>query len=291
MLSGEPFPTTEDRLLGGRVRLRQPRDGYRAAIDPVLLAALVPAVAGERVLDLGCGAGAAALCLLSRVPGIQVTGLELQPALADLARGNAALSGWAERFHVIEGSVLAAPPEVTADGFDHVMTNPPYLEAGKANAPPGPSKAAANVEGEGGLAGWMKAAVKLLRPKGRLAVVHRADRLADLLAALRGRGVGELRIHPLWPKPGRSAGRVLLSARKGVRTPLELCPGLVLHCDDGSYTEAAERVLRCGEAFTAQGCSVPRHSRQSGNPCLGKAASATATDLRVRGDDEGNGED
>jgi tRNA1(Val) A37 N6-methylase TrmN6 len=242
MLPGMPFPTTEDRLLGGRVRLLQPAEGYRAAVDPVLLAASVRAGEGEHVLDLGCGAGAAALCLLARLPGVRVTGLEVQPELAALARANATLNG--AGFEVAEGSLLAPPPLLGP--FDWVMTNPPYLEAGRSSAPPLASKSIANVEGEVSLTAWVKAAVKLLKPKGRLAVVHRADRLADLLAALQGRGVGELRILPLWPKAGRPAGRVVVTARKGVRSPLELLSGLVLHREDGAYTDEAEAVLRGG---------------------------------------------
>ena len=241
MPTGVSFPTTEDRLLGGRVRLLQPTEGYRAAIDPVLLAAAVRAGDGERVLDLGCGVGAAAFCLLARLPGVRLTGLELQPALAALARANAALNGVG--MEVVEGSLLAPP---ALEPFDWVMTNPPYLEAGRASVPPQASKGLANVEGDASLADWLKAAVRLLKPKGHLAVIHRADRLADLLAALRGRGVGEVRVLPLWPKPGRSAGRVIVTARKGVRTPLDLLPGLVLHRDDGAFTEAAEAVLRGG---------------------------------------------
>jgi tRNA1(Val) A37 N6-methylase TrmN6 len=231
-------------LLGGRVRLHQPAHGYRAAIDPVLLAAVVTVAEGGQVLDLGCGVGAAALCLLARLAAVRVTGLELQPELAALARCNAALNGVADRFEVVEGSVLAPP--LAPGGFDVVMTNPPYLEATRAKSPPHAGKAAANVEGEAGLAEWIGAAVRLLAPKGRLAVIHRADRLADLLVALSERKLGAIRVLPLWPKPGRPAGRVVVTARKDARTPLELLPGLVLHRDDGRYTEAAEAVLREG---------------------------------------------
>ena len=241
------FRVTEDRLLGGRVGLRQPAEGYRAAIDPVMLAAAVAAAPGDRVLDLGCGVGAAALCLLERLPGLRATGLEVQPELAELARHNAGINGRAESFQVMEGSVAALASGL--GGFDHVMTNPPFHRAGRGSPPPGAIKAIANVEGEVDLASWLKAAVALLRPKGWLTVIHRADRLADLVAALTGTGGGAVRILPLWPKPGRPAGRVIVSARKGSRAPSELLPGLVLHRDDGGYTEAAQAVLRDGGAL------------------------------------------
>ncbi|MFD2233413.1 tRNA1(Val) (adenine(37)-N6)-methyltransferase [Phaeospirillum tilakii] len=240
---------TEDRLLGGRVRLRQPADGYRAAIDPVLLAAAVTATPGERVLDLGCGVGAAALCLLARRPDLRVTGLELQPELAELARINAAANDHADRFEVVTGSALAPPAAIAPGGFAQVITNPPFALAGAGTVPPDRSKALAHVEAGFDLAGWIRAAARALAPKGRLWVIHRADRLDALLAAFAGRGLGEVRVLPLWPKAGRPAGRVIVSARKGSRAPFALLPGLVLHRDDGGYSPAAEAVLRDAAAL------------------------------------------
>jgi len=235
---------TEDGLLGGRVRLRQPVGGYRAAIDPVLLAAAVTAAPGERVLDLGCGVGAAALCLLARQPSLHVTGLELQPVLADLARDNAGRNGCADRFTVVTGSALAPPPEIAPAGFAQVISNPPFVAAGRGTRPPDGSKALAHIEDGFDLADWIRAAARALAPKGRLWLIHRADRLESLLAAFAGRGLGEVRVLPLWPKPGRPASRILVSARKGARTPLALLPGLMLHREDGAYTAEAEAVLR-----------------------------------------------
>lgn len=242
------LPVTRDRLLNGRVLLTQPRHGYRAAIDPVLLAAAVAPASGESVLDLGCGVGAAALCLMARVPGLRLTGLEIQPELARLARLNAAANGAAD-FTVVDGSAEAPPARWT--GFDHVMTNPPYVAAGRGTPPPGILKATANMEGGLDLAGWIKAAARLVRPKGSLTLIHRADRLAELLAAFAGRGLGRVRVVPLWPKAGRPAGRIIVSAVKGSRAPLEILPGLILHRDDGGATAAAEAILRDAAALTA----------------------------------------
>lgn len=239
---------TEDTLLGGRVKLRQPAEGYRAAIDPVFLAAAVPAQAGQAVLDVGVGVGAAALCLALRVPGCRISGIELQPALAALARDNVALNGLAGRVDVLTGNLAAPPPRLAPGSFHHVMTNPPFLDPDRASAPPHPGKAAANLEGEVDLARWLRFCVTMLRPKGTLTVVHRADRLDELLANLRGR-VGEITVCPLWPKAGRPAKRILLRARKGIAAPLELLPGLVLHEADGNYTPAARAVLWNGAAI------------------------------------------
>lgn len=244
MREGERPATTEDHFLGGRVVVRQPEHGYRAGSDPIFLAAAVPARAGQKVLDLGCGVGTAALALLARVEGVQVTGLELQPELAELARFNGERNGFGERFTVVRGCLTAPPDGIRGQGFDHVITNPPWYEPGTIHAPAAESKAIGHLEGEVDLAAWLKAAVRFLKPKGRLFIVHRADRLGDILAGLKPLRIGEVRVFPLWPKPGRAATRVVVAARKDSKAPLEVLPGLMLHVEDGGYTERADDVLR-----------------------------------------------
>lgn len=234
--------TTEDRLLGGRVLLRQPAGGYRAAIDPVLLAATIPAGEGDRVLDMGCGVGAAALCLAVRIPGCLLTGVELQPALAGLARSNATANGLEGRMAVIEGDIASAP----AGLFDHAMANPPFLDRG--TRAPDASKAAANMEGEVDLAGWIAAAARAVKPKGWLTMIHRADRLDAVCAALAPR-FGAVAILPVWPKAGQPARRVLVRARLGARSPASLHPGLMLHRPEGGFTPEAEAILRDAAPF------------------------------------------
>ena len=156
---------SEDALLDGRLRLRQPTGGYRTAIDPVFLAAAVPAGPGCRALDLGCGVGAAGLCLLARAPGAFVTGLELQPALAELARDNAALNGLADRFGVVCGD-MTATDEPAPGEFDEVFCNPPHQPAAAASPPPDAAKGLATHEGAVGLADWAAAALRFARPRG-----------------------------------------------------------------------------------------------------------------------------
>ena len=236
---------TEDRLLGGRVRLLQAARGYRVAIDPVILAAAVPARAGEAVLDLGCGSGAAALCLLARVPGVEATGLECDPAAAALARDNAAANGVGDRFRVLEGELLAPPPALRAARFDHVLLNPPYLDPARARLPEDPDRRRSHGEAAAGLADWLDLGLRRLRDDGSLSVIHRAERLDEILAALAGRAGGAV-VFPLWPggAEAKPAKRILLRARKGSRAPLSLHPGLVLHRPDGGFTTAAEAVLR-----------------------------------------------
>lgn len=240
-----------DTLLDGRVRLHQPQAGYRAAIDPVLLAAFTAAEAGERVLDVGTGTGAAALCLAIRVPGAMVVGLEKRAEAAAFARRNAALNGVDGRVSVLEGDLLAPPPGLVPGTFDRVMMNPPYLRAGAASVPPDAWKAAANVEGEAGLTDWVRFAAAMLKPRGTLTMVHRADRVDEILAALHGARFGSLTLVPLWPKPGEEARRLLLAARKGGRSPARFTAGLVLHGPDGAYSARAQRILRDMEPLIA----------------------------------------
>jgi tRNA1(Val) A37 N6-methylase TrmN6 len=230
-----------DAILGGQLRLRQPARGYRAGIDPVFLAAAAPPVA--RALDLGCGAGAAALCLARRLPAVEVAGLELQPALAALARENARLNGLEDRVAIQEGDLLRPPAAPSLGGFDLVMANPPFHAAGSATAPAEPGRARGHVEGAADLAAWVRQALKFAGPKGLLLMVHRPERLGDLLALLEGRA-GGITVFPLWPALGRPARRILLLARKGSAAPLALAAGLVLHEADGRYTPAADAVLR-----------------------------------------------
>ncbi|MDF1794730.1 MAG: methyltransferase [Thalassobaculaceae bacterium] len=233
--------TTEDLLLHGRVRLIQPISGYRAAIDPVLLAASVPARAGERVVDLGCGAGAVFACIAGRVTGVEVIGVERDAAMADLARRTLEANNLTGRIETADLATLSGTWE--AGRIDHVAANPPYLTSDRADPSPNAGRAAAGMEEGAALADWTAVARRCLRHKGTVTLVHRADRLDDILAAL-AKGFGSVVIYPLFPKAGRDATRVLVRAVRGGRAPLRLAAGLVLHGDDGTYTPAADAVLR-----------------------------------------------
>ncbi len=242
MATTEPAATTLDLLQGGRIRLRQPRRGYRVAVDPVLLAAAVPERHCRRVLDAGAGTGAASLCLAARVPDCRIVALERDPATAALLAANVRENGFADRITVVRGDLVDPPAEAAGADFDLVMTNPPYIAAGK-GTPAAAERRAATVESLP-LAAWLAACLRRLAPRGRLLLVHRCDRLAEIVAVLAGR-CGDLRLFPLWPRAdGPEAGRVLVLARKGVRSPAHLLRGLVLHRPEGGYTPEAERVLR-----------------------------------------------
>jgi tRNA1(Val) A37 N6-methylase TrmN6 len=230
----------------------QPATGYRVAIDPVLLAAAVTPRPGERVLDAGSGTGAASLCLAVRCTGCEITGLEREATLVRMARSSAALNGLADRVRFEEGDLVDPCSPARMGTFDQVMTNPPYLSGQSATPPPLDARARAHVEGDAGLATWLLACLDLLRPKGTLTVIQRADRLDEVLAELRGLA-GDIVIHPLWPTGQRDAKRVLVRGRKATRGPLRLARGTVLHYVDGGWTEEAEAILRGGEGLDLEG--------------------------------------
>lgn len=231
--------------------VRQPRAGYRAGVDAVMLAAAVPARAGDQVLELGCGAGAAALCLCARVPGIRVTGVEIQPAYAALARRNAEENG--ADFAVIEGDAAALPAALRAAAYDHVMLNPPYFRRDRGHAARDAGRETAFGEALP-LQGWIEAATRRLRSEGWLTLIHRAERLADILRAMDGR-LGSIRIRPLAPRAGRDALTVIVQARKGGRAPLRLLAPLILHAGDrhpgdvDHFTATAAAILKSGAAL------------------------------------------
>jgi tRNA1(Val) A37 N6-methylase TrmN6 len=245
-------PLTHDAILGGRLHIDQPKHGFRVAIDSVFLPAAVPARVGETVLDLGCGVGAASLCLLRRVPQCTVIGLELQPDLVELARGNAIGNGVEGSFEPLLGDVANPPERITQEKFFHVMMNPPYLEAGSGQAPKSASRAASSIEAGVPLSRWIETGIRSLRPGGSLTLIHRADRLQDILVALASEApdAGEVVIFPLWPETRRNpAIRVIVRARRGIAAPLRIASGLVLHESDGSFTREAELVLREAHAL------------------------------------------
>jgi tRNA1(Val) A37 N6-methylase TrmN6 len=234
---------TEDRLLGGRVRVRQPADGYRAAIDPVFLAAAVAVEPHQLVLDVGCGSGAAMLCLATRVPECRIVGLEMQRELVRLAGDNAILNAMETRVSVMIGDLLHPPPRLSPGSFDHVMANPPFNQRGRGTPTPIPAKADATIESDADLGAWVRFSFAMVRSKGTVTFIHRADRIDALLGEIAGRA-GELVVFPLWAGHGADASRVLVRARKQIAAPARLASGLVLHEADGRFTAAAEAILR-----------------------------------------------
>ena len=239
--------TTHDRFLGGRLTLRQPAKGYRAGVDAALLAAACGLRPGERLLEAGCGAGAVMLAAALRAPGAaEVVGLERDPAMAALARENIRDNGLDGRARVVEGDVAAGFAALGLVPFDAVAANPPFFDDADAIRGPHPTRRGAYLADDG-LDGWIGFMLKALREGGTLTLIHRADRLGDILGLLAPKA-GSVRVRPIQPFADAPAKRVVVRALKTGKAPLVLLPALVLHDrSEAKYTPQAEAILR-GEA-------------------------------------------
>ena len=237
--------TTTDAFLGGLLTLKQPAHGFRAGMDSVMLPAAVPAADGQAVLELGSGAGVAALCLARRVLGVHVAGLEMQDDMVDLSTANAAANVLSDRIRFLHGVVEQPPAGLPRDAFDHVMMNPPYFVDGLDDPSPNAHRRASSIADADALSRWTKCARTHLKARGTLTAILPTERLPAMLTALET-GFGGVTIFPLWPRQGEPAKRVLVHARKGSRAAFALKQGLVLHGPDGTLTPEADAILRTG---------------------------------------------
>ncbi|MGE3769950.1 MAG: tRNA1(Val) (adenine(37)-N6)-methyltransferase [Bdellovibrionales bacterium] len=235
--------TTTDKLLGGRIQLRQPAEGYRVAVDPVLLAAAVRADKYQRVAELGCGTGAALLCLNARVMGLSGIGLEPDATLRNLAEAN--MDANAAPFGIIEGDVETA---LTFDPqeYDHVFFNPPFYDDADFSASPHETRNKAHALTVP-LAGWFKAARRMLKPEGELTLIIPPAMLQETLGLMNG--MGAIEVLPIRAASAKPAKRLIVRGIMGRKTPLAVLPDFILHKEDGSYTDGAEAVLRGGKAL------------------------------------------
>jgi tRNA1(Val) A37 N6-methylase TrmN6 len=241
----------ENRSLGGRVRLLQPSRGYRAGLDASLLAAACDAQAGERVLDVGCGVGAVFLAAAVRRPQTRFWGLERDSEALELARRNIALNGLEDRAEALAWAVERGFARLGLQPFDGVLCNPPFFDEPSRLRAPHPKRLGAYMA-DAGLKAWTDLLLKAVREGGSITLIHRADRLADLLALLAPKA-GSFRIRPVHPFADEPAKRVLLRAIKTGKAPLQLLPPLVLHDRSGAkHTPEAEAILR-GEADLSWG--------------------------------------
>jgi tRNA1(Val) A37 N6-methylase TrmN6 len=241
---------TRDAVLGGRLRLTQPRHGHRVGHDAILLAAATPAHADEHAVDFGAGIGAAGLALAVRVAGCAVTLVEIDDGLAEFAAGNAQDNGLADRVRSVRLDVTAPARAFTAAGLAtgsvmRVMMNPPFNDPARQRTSPDPRRQLAHMASCDVLMVWTRSAARLLRPGGTLTLIWRADGLADVLQALKP-AFGAVQVLPVHPKAGAQAIRVLVRGTKASRAPLALLPGLFLNDAAGRPTDEAEAVLRGG---------------------------------------------
>lgn len=240
--------TSIDGFLNGDLQIEQPKIGYRAATDPVYLAASVPATQGQSVLDVGCGVGVASLCLGFRCQAI-LTGLEIQSNYAQLAQRNAKSNN--VNFKPVLGDLSNLPLEIRSMEFDHVMTNPPFFEPRSVSRPSDSGKSIAHVETLD-LKDWIKLSLKRLKPLGTFSIIQRADRLTEILSAV-SFGCGDIKILPIASRSNRAAGRVLVQVKKGSKGPLELLSPFIVHdgmthdAIDNQYSKHAISILRHGQ--------------------------------------------
>ena len=237
-------PLSAGTLLGGRVSYRQPVTGYRTGIEPVLLAASVPAQSGDRVVEAGTGAGAGLLCLAARVGGISGIGIERDPAMAALAQINFAANG--------RSGLAVLPQDVTewrADAAcDHALANPPW-HCHSGTVSPETGRRTAKVADGGLLARWSMSLARALRHRGTLTLILPAGLLQQGIHALAAAGCPETAVLPLWPRQGEAARLIVLRGVRNGGGPGRLLPGLVLHDANGNYTAEAHNVLRAGAAL------------------------------------------
>ncbi len=243
--------TSDDAVLGGRLVLRQPLRGHRVGHDAILLAAATAAGPGDHAVDLGAGVGAAGLALATRVDGVRVTLVDIDPVLVALAEENAARNGMNKQVRALCFDVGAPAEAFAAAGLaagsaDCVLMNPPFNDLG--NPSPEPLRRAAHTAPKGTLDTWLQAAARLLRPAGVLTLIWRADAVTEVLAGLAA-DFGAVTLLPIYPKPDAPAIRVLARAMKASRAPLALLPGLVLADAAGKPTMQAEAVLRSGASL------------------------------------------
>lgn len=246
---------SEDAVLGGRLVLRQPLRGHRVGHDAILLAAATSAKSGDHAVDLGAGVGGAGLALARRIEGLNVTLVEVDPVLTELAAGNAQRNGLSDRVRAVRLDVESSAADFIAAGLAPgsaacVLMNPPFNVAQQPS--PDHARRLAHAATEATLERWLRTAARLLRVDGVITLIWRADRLTDVLAAL-GKDFGAITVLPVHPKPGAAAIRVLVRATKASRAPLALLPGFLLADADGKPTAAAEAVLRKGEALSLTG--------------------------------------
>lgn len=227
-------------VLNKRLKLCHTAQGFKTSIDSVLLAASCAAKSGEHILDLGCGVGGAGLSVLTRVKGVNLTGVEIQDDHAHLARQNAHVNDFADQCEFIVSDIRHYKSD---QNFDHVICNPPYLTAGAHLRSPSEEKATAMGHADATLKDWVDVAFKRLKPKGALVMIHRADQLGQIIQNLDQR-FGSVEIFPLWPRRGVQAKRVIIRALKNRKSPAMMYAGLVLHQENGDYTEEAQEIFR-----------------------------------------------
>ena len=236
---------TDDAVLGGRLKLLQPRDGHRAGHDAILLAAAAPKSA--LALDLGAGVGTAGLALLARGVAARATLVEIDPRLAELAAANAARNGFADAVRILPGDITEDLP-LQLDAYDLVVMNPPFNAMAALQVSPHPARARAHAASATTTERWIVRAARHCKAGGCLTIIHRPEATLPILKSLDGR-FGAIEMLPVFPKPEAAAIRLIVRASKGRKTPTQMLPGITLNDRHGKPSAIAERILRDGAAL------------------------------------------
>ncbi len=225
-------------ILGQKITLFQPIDGYKSGIDPIFLAFFADVRDNDTVLDFGCGVGASMLALKFFYPKIKIHGIDIQDNLIDLARENISQN------NVENVSCETICISKISDKIDAIIMNPPYYRSENFMHPHNQIARTANIEGELKLGDWIRIAGSNLKNKGRLSIVHTAESLEEIMMLLKANNFGGIVTFPLWPKNGKCAKRIVINAVKNSKKPSRIFPGIVVHTDDNHYTDRAEEILR-----------------------------------------------
>jgi SAM-dependent methyltransferase len=236
---------TKNLFLGEKLKVTQPKIGYRAGSDAVFLASFI-GKNPKKVLDVGSGVGVASLCLMSRLSNVHVMGIDCQEHLIHLAHQNAQENGFSDRANFLVEDLHKS--SLTPHHFDHVMTNPPYFDVSSPS--PDDTRALARCQTDIGLEAWIKFCIRMAKPRGYVSLICPASLLPKALHFMHP--LGEILIFPLWPREDEPANRILIRGRKDIKSPAKLLPGLVLHKPQGEYTEDAHRILWEGIAMLAE---------------------------------------
>ena len=226
---------TEDLILNGKIRLHQPRHGYRIAVDPILLASIVELKNNQTVLDVGCGVGTISLILKFMDSSQTITGIDIDPTMTQLCKKNSETNSLP--LNIINGPIDS--PLLRNKNFDAVVTNPPFYNP--ENFRSSEKKLTANFETVS-LESWISFCLKRLKPNGNFYIIHLPERLEDILKSL-GNLVGKIEIFPIYSHQSESAKRIIVKCKKASREPLKILPGLVLHKSDSEYTDNIKLIL------------------------------------------------
>lgn len=240
---------TKDFLFDKQIKIFQPVNGYRASTDAVMLSSFVHKVKkGDTILDVGSGTGGISLCLASRLQNYKplITGLELQPELAELSNKSAEANGFADFLHYINCDIRYKPENIQNCSFSHVITNPPYSE--KDMPSPNLGKALAHNHHNFSLSGWINFCIKMIKPQGYFYIINRAEAIDEILSIIHGK-LGHIEIIPLSSKSAQKAKRVVIRAQKDNHTATNIFPPFVIHKDNGEYSEDAQKILRLGIGY------------------------------------------